>query len=363
MGSKHVFGDLEPYMCTYSNCILSVKTFGTRKAWWDHEAERHRAQHAWVCNPCKQDELDSVFDSSAAFDEHIETHHLVKLSSKKLQGIRDVCEKEIGRHSPEARCPLCQKIIAYKGKPRGRAYERAVRRHVSDHLEQLALFVAFPAGQMLTKEDDSEFQDDSDSEDGIPSEMKSVISKDTHLSKRELHTRNLQHFLADQHQISQSGSTTFVSQMSVSEHQPTAHTILPEAAQAQSTASESPSFPLLVQVPPPNQHFYSRQTLPTHVDKALNSPGFICTLTGKGGVGKTLAAIEYIHAFRKKYDAVFWLQADTTPGLADSYLQTAMALGIVSGTEDQHRVMSRARDWLQETGLYALSMISRSVHC
>jgi hypothetical protein len=82
----------------------------------------------------------------------------------------------------------------------------------------------------------------------------------------------------------------------------------------------------------------------------LRSPGLICIFHGVGGVGKTLAAVQYIYTHKEHYDAIFWLQADTAPGLADSYLQMVMALGIFNGTEDHHHIIDKGRNWLQETG-------------
>lgn len=31
---KHVFGDLEPYMCTYGDCVRPDKTYGERRIWY-----------------------------------------------------------------------------------------------------------------------------------------------------------------------------------------------------------------------------------------------------------------------------------------------------------------------------------------
>ena len=334
--------------------MQSSKTFGSRKSWWQHQVERHLTRRAWVCTPCEQASRISVFDSSSSFDEHFDTHE-VKLTSTQRQGIRDHCQRDAGKDQPDATCPLCQETITPRRKTRrSRALECSVRQHVADHLEQLALFVAVPAGQMLVREDDSEFQDDSDSEDGLRSEIESVVSKNTHLSKKEIQLANIQDFIADQERVT-NGASTSAPALAIRKQQQ--NTIVTQnhrqhTGQTQDIDSEAPSFPLHIQVPPPNQHFYSRQGLPSKVNEGLHSSGLICVLNGKGGVGKTLAAVEYIHKYKDQYDAIIWLPADTTPGLTDSCLQMTMGLGIASSTEDHHRVMSKARSWLQETGQY-----------
>jgi hypothetical protein len=228
-----------------------------------------------------------------------------------------------------------------------RAAERAVRKHVSDHMEQLSFFVASSAGQMRFKDDDSEFQDDSDFEDGLQSEIKTIASKETHLSRKEIHVANLKAFIADQQKAADDDPSG-----------PVLGPISPEATpvdRARSTPTHDsdtgvPIFPVFVQVPPPNEHFYSRSNLLLDLDKCLSSSGAMCIVHGVGGVGKTLATVQYSHIHKEQYDAVFWLHADTAPGLTDSYLKMALALGVADSPEDHHLIMAKGRNWLQETG-------------
>ena len=332
---------MEPYICTYADCMSSARTYGSRKSWWEHETQRHRVQRSWKCTPCEKAQRKSVFMAAATFDEHFVNHHPVKLTPLQLHSIRDLCERDDGVSKPDGTCPLCKETISSGRKTGAKAFARLVKKHVSEHLEQLAFFVAIPAGQMLLMEDDPEFQDDSDSEDGLQSEIQSVVSKDTHMSKRDIHIANVNQFLADQQKTDfQTGGGALVQD---SEKRPTSVTGAPAAA---------PEYPIRILMHPPNEHFYSRQSSLTDAARFLRSPGVICLFHGVGGVGKTLAAVQYIYTQSQQYDAIFWLQADTAPGLADSYLRMVMALGIVSGwTEDHHHVIDKGRNWLQETGL------------
>jgi hypothetical protein len=293
----------------------------------------------------------SEFDTANSFEEHLVEHH--RLTSMPLLSIRDMCQRDNGRRPPSNMCPLCQETIPCSAKRGTRAFERAIKRHVSRHLEQLAFFVALPAGQMMPQDDDSEFQDDSESEDGLQSEIKSIVSKDTGLSKRELQIVNVQAFIADQRRASDSPERpgTPVNRIKPYHSNLAPHISSEDPEQDADGGVIAPVFPISVQMPPQNEHFYSRDALLTNVRKSLRSSGTVCLIHGVGGVGKTLAAVQYCYDNKRDYDAIFWLQADTAPGLADSYAQMAMSLGLANSPEDHNQVVTRGREWLQDTGM------------
>jgi hypothetical protein len=214
-------------------------------------------------------------------------------------------------------------------------------------MEQLAFFVASSAGEVTFKDDDSEFQDDSEFEDGLQSEIKTIASRDTRLSKKDIHVANLKAFIADQQKAAEDISNITTPAVSPPEATCIDHR---SSTQTQKLSIEIQAFPVHVQLPPPNEHFYSRSNLLLDLDKCLSSSGAMCIIHGVGGVGKTLAAVQYIHVYKEKYDAIFWLQADTAPGLTDSYLQMAIALGVADSPDDHHLIMAKGRNWLQETG-------------
>lgn len=344
-------------MCTYKDCMLSAKSYGSRKAWWEHETQRHRTQRAWICTPCERRHLKSVFHTSISFETHIGNYHSVGLTPVQMPNIRDMCQKDVSRQPPRDTCPLCNKTIPVKSKSSVRAAERAVRKHVSDHMEQLAFFVASSAGQMAFKDDDSEFQDDSEFEDGLQSEIKTIASRDTPWSKKDTYVANLKAFIADQQKAAEDVSNITTPAASPPE---ATHVDHRDSTQTQNLGIEVQEFPVHVQLPPPNEHFYSRSNLLLDLDKCLSSSGAMCIVHGVGGVGKTLAAVQYSHVHKEQYDAIFWLQADTAPGLTDSYLRMAVALGVADSPDDHHLIMAKGRNWLQETGKifwckYALS--------
>lgn len=214
-------------------------------------------------------------------------------------------------------------------------------------MEQLALFVASSTGHKVLEETDSDLQDDWNSENPFEGELKSIVSRDTHLSKRELQVANLKAFIADQKNLA---LEPHARQATV----PAGTSATPGERAEQETVFaltiSAPKFPIFVQMPPPNEHFYYRSNLLQALDQALASPGQICIIHGVGGVGKTLAAVEYSLTHRDRYDAMFWCQADTAPGLAESYFQMALAVGVADSPEDQYFVTAKGRSWLQETG-------------
>jgi len=342
-------------MCTYTNCVQSARTYSNVDDWWQHESGRHRVQRNWKCTPCEQTGKTSEFETSTSFDAHITQQHPIKLTQTQLQNIRESCRQEIGAACPSTQCPLCKKEISCKRKNDVKAVERRVRKHVSKHLEQLSFFVALPAGQMVSEDDDSEFQDDSDSEGGVKTEIDSIVSEGTHLSKKHVRIANVHRFMTDQektidgiiHEAIGTGSTKNDSSGKLAQDDSDNRKALvfdPPAAPL--------GFPIRLMIHPPNEHFYARQSLLADADKVLQSPGSICLFHGVGGVGKTLAAVQYVYTHQDQYDAIFWLQAATAPGLSDSYLQMAKALKLFNGAEDHHQVWDKARSWLQKTGMY-----------
>lgn len=321
--------------------------YSSRKSWWQHETERHLIKHSWICKPCEQEGNVSAFETSASFADHIAERHKVKLNSAQLSIIRDMCQKDAGRCSPSEECPLCQRRIPREPNASMKRIDMGVKRHVSRHLEQLALFVASSHGQLSLNDGDSEFQDDSDFEDGLQSEIDTIASRDTRLTKKDIHVANLKAFIADQQRTACDVSNTIESAAIPSE---TTVGDRRRSIQTQDFDIKIPAFPVWVQLPPPNEHFYSRSHLLLDLDRHLSPQGATCIVYGVGGVGKTLCAIQYSHIHKAQYDAIFWLPADTAPGLTDSYLQMAVALGLADSSTDYHLIMAKVCNWLQETG-------------
>ncbi|RDW58286.1 hypothetical protein BP5796_12216 [Coleophoma crateriformis] len=70
-----------------------------------------------------------------------------------------------------------------------------------------------------------------------------------------------------------------------------------------------------------------------------------CTIIGMGGIGKTQVALEYTFRHRAHYSNIFWLKAETAPGLAASFGNLARQLCPGQAAQDQHRNIELVLDW------------------
>ena len=351
-------------MCTYEDCIRPDKTYGDKRTWWEHEIELHRKKRSWVCAPCAGKNNKCDFNSLPSFEQHFLEHHPSVPNRTQIRNIGKICEKQVGVAKARTICPLCRDDI----KPVDLAdlpdMDRSVRQHVAEHLEQLVLFVAAPAGQSNAEDDSPEFMDDSDSDLDERVEIESIISDDRNLSRKEVRIANVRRFLVDQEDPSNSPLEDRRSSEPVAVTS-TRSAAMDSASGAPILAAKSreskQSFPVHTVLHPPNEHFYGRYELLLEANKIFSKSGSICVFHGVGGVGKTMTAVEYIHRYRGSFDGIFWLQADTAPGLSDSYLQMATALGFAQDADEHMQATDRGRNWLQETGMYFSSRQSATL--
>ena len=110
--SRHVFQDLQPYICIASTCATPDKLYPTRHEWLHHSNMAH---------------------PTATMDHGI---------SKKSKD--------------STACPLCKDEVEF-----GKQYDR----HLARHLQELALFI------LPGSEEDSEFGEDQDAESSLSSEI------------------------------------------------------------------------------------------------------------------------------------------------------------------------------------------------
>ncbi|KAK4691720.1 hypothetical protein P7C71_g5341, partial [Lecanoromycetidae sp. Uapishka_2] len=124
---KHVFTDLEPYICTFQDCKGGIASFTTRKAWADHEFSVHRTTKIWTCNDCAAE-----FREKAAYREHAYGNHGNVLMRNQLEALINSSEKQVGV-SEDNSCPFCSEKPGTKS--------RAFAMHVGRHMEEVALAV------------------------------------------------------------------------------------------------------------------------------------------------------------------------------------------------------------------------------
>ncbi|KAH8747795.1 hypothetical protein BGZ57DRAFT_835767, partial [Hyaloscypha finlandica] len=138
---RHVFADLKPYICTFSDCKDALKTFPTRGMWETHEFDQHRFDTVLCCSVCS---------SSFPMEEregHLQAAHGILLEKKALATSLGLYEQRKPHEAASLSCPLC---LCVPGKSR-----RNFVTHVGKHMESVALAV-------LPRENGSDSESDSD---------------------------------------------------------------------------------------------------------------------------------------------------------------------------------------------------------
>jgi len=141
---QHVYKDLHPYSCTFDSCTTAERLYDSRRDWFTHELEAHRA--SWQCI----EGCDKTFSTRHDFEAHISTLHADLASPNMLSALR-VTSRKPADLTMRVKCPLCDLSLSL----------RAFQRHVGRHQEQLALFALPPN---LEETEDGVQNSDSDSD-------------------------------------------------------------------------------------------------------------------------------------------------------------------------------------------------------
>ncbi|KAF8424838.1 hypothetical protein EV426DRAFT_597392, partial [Tirmania nivea] len=115
---KHIFRDLQPYVCTHKDCPRPEKLYSSLHDWYGHEVQVHRRE--WYCNACSE-----AMPTRALFKEHVEQTHPEAQSN--IKAVAGQCERT--KTSDEA-CPLCGCTLTSSG----------VQKHLGGHFQEIALF-------------------------------------------------------------------------------------------------------------------------------------------------------------------------------------------------------------------------------
>ncbi|KAN0073177.1 hypothetical protein V8E54_008397 [Elaphomyces granulatus] len=115
---EHVLKDLQPYVCTHSDCNIPDHLFENRDAWFSHEIKHHRCE--FFCNVAGH----QTYTQQNRFEIHLKQDHGIQLnnSSAGIDGFRRPSQSVGGL------CNLCFR------------YTKNLKSHVSRHLHQVALF-------------------------------------------------------------------------------------------------------------------------------------------------------------------------------------------------------------------------------
>lgn len=96
---------------------------------------------------------------------------------------------------------------------------------------------------------------------------------------------------------------------------------------------ETGTFPNFILPRQANRKFYGREAELEKIDQYLDwkkSASGLRTYTiyGRRGVGKTEIAAQYAHTNQAGFDAVFWIQCETSISLRQSFTDVAISLGL-----------------------------------
>lgn len=101
-------------------------------------------------------------------------------------------------------------------------------------------------------------------------------------------------------------------------------------------------------VPPHNLNFTGREEILVRVHDLLSeSTGRSYLLSGGGGIGKTQIATEYAHRYRDDYDLIWWISANSTTDVQQSYVNLARHLGLAEDGGSMDKVAQQVRDVLE----------------
>jgi hypothetical protein len=366
----HVFGDLEPYMCTFDNCLRPDKTFRARDDWFQHEMESHRIVKVWVCHACARE-----FNSPQAFEIHLQEKHNNVCEPNQMAMVISLCMKNSQSRPEEDVCPLCAMKL----------HIEALKDHIANHLEQLALTSI--DGEESSEEDDtdeiaSQRFDDNASEgrakleilnDFVEEQLGYVLPDKKGPADTGADGANID-FVRDSDDEDDSGDegrfgapsmrkagddgtdwklANYLSNPSGKARETREPTIASSAnwkIPISSDARTSTSTTSLRTTPhPKDDDFVGRDADLAKLYKILSAPGRICTLSGIGGVGKTATAVEFTHRYEQAYSYIFWTQAETRVGCADTFSLIAVALGLDPDCQDQKQLIESSRDFLETT--------------
>jgi hypothetical protein len=151
----HLLQDLQPYVCTYSECESSEQLFRSRREWAEHEASHRKA---WRC----PEHSAAVYKTSSGLEEHFRREHTDSFPESQLPSIVKVGETTT--IDVRLRCPICSALADTEGLG-------DFHNHIANHLERIATF-ALPIST----------EDESDGASGVASRGRSESSESRNMS-------------------------------------------------------------------------------------------------------------------------------------------------------------------------------------
>lgn len=134
----HLLAHLEPYCCTYDDCPSGGDTYGSIRAWSEHESHCHRAQ--WRCPEC---EPVIYLAEENGLEEHLRTQHGDYYAKEDIAAILKY--SSCGKAEQRTDCRFCGDSLQ----------PELLVNHVAAHFDTLAILALYDLSQLL-KEDTSD---------------------------------------------------------------------------------------------------------------------------------------------------------------------------------------------------------------
>lgn len=115
-------------------------------------------------------------------------------------------------------------------------------------------------------------------------------------------------------------------------------------------------FPIRVLPFRRNPKFYGRTVEMERIAKYLNpsdGQSLAYTIYGRRGVGKTELALEFAYSEMVHFDAIFWVQCDSSAAIRDSFTNIALLLCLPGADFDGHHEenLLSVHIWLRKTSM------------
>jgi hypothetical protein len=352
----HVFDDLEPYMCTFDDCLRAERMYGVRDDWYTHEMKSHRVVKVWACQSCHTE-----FKSAKEFETHLQEKHNSICGSSQMAMMVSLCMKHSDRYQGNQACPLCSMKLS----------NMELKDHVATHLEQLALTSV--NGDDSSEEDDqdvlgSQRFDDTMSEgrtkleilnDFVEEQLGYIIPEKP--ADRGLDQTNLNFIHDSDDEGSDDEGRPGLSSWKLANFLggnpgvTNSRLRVPntsDLAEPRRCESSNGNFSAIrTGTHPRDDYFVGRDADMANLFKILSVSGRLCVLSGTGGIGKTATALEYSFRHEQTYSCVFWVQAETHVGCADTFslIATQLQLDDEGSIIDQKQLIEISRDFLEKT--------------
>ena len=153
---RHVYRDLQCYICTFEACTNPDQLSDKRHDWFLHELQDHRK--LWICNGhCEQ-----IFRSSAQLVAHIDGISGGTITEAQIPVLEQMHAIPIGEESVSF-CSLCNIEIIGRN---------LLEKHLGNHLEELALF-SLPTDLIDSDDEESQGAVEGDEVSSVGSEKNS----------------------------------------------------------------------------------------------------------------------------------------------------------------------------------------------